>query len=500
MKLLSPAVAHEYELLLIAEPQIVGALSQIEPDDRLSAYRYIVRRTWVQNTLHLPPIVEVRQAVAAERLLAEEVQHPMKTAVPAIDPVQVAPTPEPVDLWQADDIEAQAIEVAIEVAAVPTDAVPQWKPAPAAKPKPQGCRVLDEVVASTRSTVFASATGTGKSVSQSYILTQLAARFPDADAWAIGQKNDSYCGLREAGRSRVFDALNPEEAFDVLDIVWDEFDRRKNAPEDERGAFKEKPVRLILSDWHSIWGAIKDGRFYKDVVQPKLSTIVTVGREMNVCLIVDTQSYNVKSLGLAEDANIRANLNILCQGYVWQDEEGIDRGDYAMIENLLKNRYLVQDATLAQNFDRLVAESQKQQTPIIFTTIGRQPRLELLPDLRKYKQQVQEFKQAPAPVVTTSAKTTVDDTAGAFMVWARSLDHLPADDEVAAWYADRKAPTAQPGTCTLDLLLDWIKEMHRLPTETELRQKYQQLTGEKPNDQVLAVLKSAIYDEEEIIP
>jgi hypothetical protein len=93
MKLLSPAVAHEYELLLIAEPQIVGALSQIEPDDRLSAYRYIVRRTWVQNTLHLPPIVEVRQAVAAERLLAEEVQHPMKTAVPAIDPVQVAPTP-----------------------------------------------------------------------------------------------------------------------------------------------------------------------------------------------------------------------------------------------------------------------------------------------------------------------------------------------------------------------------------------------------------------------
>jgi hypothetical protein len=116
---------------------------------------------------------------------------------------------------------------------------------------------------------------------------------------------------------------------------------------------------------------------------------------MNVCLIVDTQSYNVKSLGLAEDANIRANLNILCQGYVWQDEEGIDRGDYAMIENLLKNRYLVQDATLAQNFDRLVAESQKQQTPIIFTTIGRQPRLELLPDLRKYKQQLQEFKQAP---------------------------------------------------------------------------------------------------------
>ena len=171
-----------------------------------------------------------------------------------------------------------------------------------------------------------------------------------------------------------------------------------------------------------------------------------------------------------------------------------------MIENLLKNRYLVQDATLAQNFDRLVAESQKQQTPIIFTTIGRQPRLELLPDLRKYKQQLQEFKQAPVPVANTPAKTTVDDTAGAFMVWARSLDHLPTDDEVAAWYADRKAPTAQPGKCTLDLLLDWIKEMHRLPTETELRQKYQQLTGEKPNDQVLAVLKSAIYDEEEIIP
>jgi hypothetical protein len=63
----------------------------------------------------------------------------------------------------------------------------------------KGAGVLDEVVASTRSTVFASATGTGKSVSQSYILTQLAARFPDADAGRSGKR--TIATVAERGRA-----------------------------------------------------------------------------------------------------------------------------------------------------------------------------------------------------------------------------------------------------------------------------------------------------------
>ena len=117
----------------------------------------------------------------------------------------------------------------------------------------------------------------------------------------------------------------------------------------------------------------------------KLSTLVTVGREMNVCLLVDTQSYNVASLGITEDANIRSNLNILCQGYTWIDEQGRQRGDFNMIRNLLKNRYLVpvDNDSLIEQLERLKTKSMEVKTPIIFSTIG--SKLQLLPDLKSFK-------------------------------------------------------------------------------------------------------------------
>jgi hypothetical protein len=144
-------------------------------------------------------------------------------------------------------------------------------------------------------------------------------------------------------------------------------------------------VRLILSDWHSIWDTCREEKWYKNDYSKKLSTLVTVGREMNVCLLVDTQSYNVASLGITEDSNIRSNLNILCQGYTWVDDLGRQRGDFNMIRNLLRNRYLVPvdgDVLLAE-LDRLQARSMEAKTPIIFSTIG--SKLQLLPDLKSFK-------------------------------------------------------------------------------------------------------------------
>ena len=230
--------------------------------------------------------------------------------------------------------------------AIPLPVVPPSEPA---QPIPQStpviqegiCQALDEIVVTDISTVFASATGTGKSVSEAYILNRMFAKFPNLEAWAIAQKNDSFCGLRERGRTALFDPLDPLLAFAAIDEVYNIFDRRRRSPETARSEFKSQPVRLILSDWHSIWDTCREEKWYKTNYSKKLSTLVTVGREMNVCLLVDTQSYNVASLGITEDANIRSNLNILCQGYTWIDEQGRQRGDFNMICNLLKNRYLV---------------------------------------------------------------------------------------------------------------------------------------------------------------
>ncbi len=247
------------------------------------------------------------------------------------------------------------------------------------------CQALDEIVVTDISTVFASATGTGKSVSEAYILNRMFAKFPNLEAWAIAQKNDSFCGLRERGRTALFDPLDPLLAFAAIDEVYNIFDRRRRSPETARSGFKAQPVRLILSDWHSIWDTCREEKWYKTNYSKKLSTLVTVGREMNVCLLVDTQSYNVASLGITEDANIRSNLNILCQGYTWTDDQGRQRGDFNMIRNLLKNRYLVpvDNDSLIEQLERLKPKSMEVKTPIIFSTIG--SKLQLLPDLKSFK-------------------------------------------------------------------------------------------------------------------
>jgi hypothetical protein len=173
----------------------------------------------------------------------------------------------------------------------------------------------------------------------------------------------------------------------AIDEVYEIFNQRRQLPESARPVFKTQPVRLILSDWHSIWDTVKDEKWYKAKHSKKLSTLVTVGREMNVCLIVDTQSYNVASLGITEDANIRSNLNILCQGYSWIDEEGRQRGDWNMITNLLKNRYLVPTGSdrLLEELEQLKTKSNEQRTPVIFSSIGN--KLQLLPNLTGFKPQ-----------------------------------------------------------------------------------------------------------------
>ena len=274
--------------------------------------------------------------------------------------------------------------------AIPLPIVPPSEPAqPTPQPTPvvqEGiCQALDEIVVTDISTVFASATGTGKSVSEAYILNRMFAKFPNLEAWAIAQKNDSFCGLRERGRTALFDPLDPLLAFAAIDEVYNIFDRRRRSPKTARSGFKSQPVRLILSDWHSIWDTCREEKWYKTNYSKKLSTLVTVGREMNVCLLVDTQSYNVASLGITEDANIRSNLNILCQGYTWIDEQGRQRGDFNMIRNLLKSRYLVpvDNDSLIEQLERLKTRSMEVKTPIIFSTIG--SKLQLLPDLQSFK-------------------------------------------------------------------------------------------------------------------
>jgi hypothetical protein len=132
-------------------------------------------------------------------------------------------------------------------------------------------------------------------VAQSYVLTKLFELHPDAQVFVLSQKADSFCGLAQQGRVTLFDPTEPEHALFLIHSIWILYDHRRRLPESERPSLP--PVRLILADWLSINQALEELNREEPVKSSKylskLADIIYNGRELNVCLLVDLQSYNL---------------------------------------------------------------------------------------------------------------------------------------------------------------------------------------------------------------
>ena len=247
---------------------------------------------------------------------------------------------------------------------------------------------LDSLIGARKSLMIVGEPGVGKSVTNSYMLTKFFEKFPQADCWVIAQKNDSFLGLNERGRVTLFDPLDPQQTMASIDCVYEIYQSRRKIFEGDRDKhnFKQKPVRLILADWYSINNSLSKLKAFIPY-RSKIASIITVGREFNVCLMVDTQSYNVESLGLG-DSNIRANLNILAQGNYFIDEEGYPQIAYSVVANIIDNHTIIRDdeerAQLREAFRIMKAKSRELSQPLIFYGVDPM-RIEILPDLRSYK-------------------------------------------------------------------------------------------------------------------
>jgi hypothetical protein len=248
-----------------------------------------------------------------------------------------------------------------------------------------GLECLDAVVATRRSILYVGDTGSGKSVSQSYRLSQLFSRYPKSEVWAVAQKNDSFCGLREKGKLTIFDKRNPNPTVATIAEVYALYEKRRHLPENER---KNLPfVRLILADWLSINDALAEEKPEKFSLSD-LSDIVYNGRDMYVGLDVDLQSFNLKAIGLKADKNSRKNFDLIGLANRSVDPDGSVVESYGVLENLLKDRYILPDTELREElykeFLRLKPISRKEMRPIIYSSMGN--RIGLLPDLRAFKE------------------------------------------------------------------------------------------------------------------
>lgn len=261
----------------------------------------------------------------------------------------------------------------------PTQDKPHDNPSPTLEP-------LNRILAAKRSTLIVGGTGAGKSVTESYMLTKFNERFQGASVWAIAQKNDSFCGLDKKGRVLLFDPLEPQLAMAAIDQVYNIYDQRRRVPEHRRHEFDNQPVRLILADWHSQYETVKDEQWFQPYLK-KISTIITVGRELNVCLIIDTQSFNLAALGIG-DSNIRKNLYIIAQGNYNVEADGTVNDSYGVLYNLITNAKIVEDAALRlqlkERFNELKPQSKQLGQPLIFISVDPM-QLDILPDITSYK-------------------------------------------------------------------------------------------------------------------
>ncbi|MBE9122581.1 hypothetical protein IQ269_17690 [Tychonema sp. LEGE 07199] len=256
--------------------------------------------------------------------------------------------------------------------------------------KNPGEQLLDDLAYSDKSMILAGSTGAGKSHTLSAwldsVYSQARSKGQTASVWILGRKNDSFCGLREAGKLTIFNSIDPTKAYKLIENFHKIFlARLENISEDDRKHLP--PLRLILEDWSSIVLTLR--KAYKALwakIELMLLDIITVGRDYNVCLLVLAQSLNLEALGLVGDANLRANMAIVAQGLLVKTADGKTKGDYLLVELSIKNQYIVSDnaqrAMLLAQLNELMAESEAKQIPVFFTTLGN-GNVGLLPRIEK---------------------------------------------------------------------------------------------------------------------
>ncbi len=408
---LSEAEKDEVLLINYRFGEIAGVLNSAPPKVRFDLYRHLCGQFHARRDL----------------LTGEEVAHYINTATsearrvippqtqPVIDSGEAkALAPEPIDQKPTvSDDRIPPVSFVDEKSINPL-AAPVNPPHGDLTSGQAGLEILLALATSRRSTLLIGDTGAGKSVTQAYILNRLFGLHPDADVWVLAQKADSFCGLADKGRVILFDPTEPEQALILIGDIWRIYDKRRRLPESDRPALP--PVRLILADWLSINQALEDLNREEPVKNSKyltkLADMIYNGRELNVCLLVDLQSYNLAAVGLKADRNSRKNFNLIGLGNYSVDELGMVNESYGVLTNLIGDRYIISDEServaLNATFKQLQPISKQHRRPILFSSLS-PARLALLPDLRRFKSSTVGSKQPATVVEPTTEITTPDD-------------------------------------------------------------------------------------------
>ena len=313
-----------------------------------------------------------------------------------------------------------------------------------------GNAIIKSMIVSDKSILIAAGTGCGKTTTEQYYLQQFMSRYPKAELYALLNKNDDLFGVKR-DRKKVFspESLDNdlETALRPLYQVYDIYLSRKDLSTSERRKVKEnKPIRLILGDWYATYQELL-ARLDRKELQRVLSMIrqiITVGRDSGIGLVIDTQSANLDSLGLANDASIRQSLDIFSQGYIYF-EDGHEKGELQTIRLTFSNKTICSPEdreAIASDYELLTKaiQSGELKTPIIFSSVGSKPRLGIVPDL-----------SSPLTTNTTDWESVIRNLETSYQRAEFMID-IPWGDE------DKDTPKAKPLAEIEIAILEYLKE------------------------------------------
>lgn len=253
--------------------------------------------------------------------------------------------------------------------------------------------IITKLAASSLSSVFSGPPGVGKTTAELALIAKIYELYPDAQVYVAAQKYDPWCGLwRVPGACVVLDNLNFQLLIQQVDRVFNILTERKFTPPEERDIFQFQPVWLILGDWSVTSNTLSSLREYRGIwneLRAKLGSIITLGREFRCGVVIDTHSFNIYSLGLAKDTQIRDCLSLCILGKISRDEFGMEQGNFEPIAKAIYNRAIVGNPVIREQLGKDLIKYQRfsdqADRPLLFTTMGYPPRLMLLPDLRSYR-------------------------------------------------------------------------------------------------------------------
>lgn len=272
--------------------------------------------------------------------------------------------------------------------------------------------LLSRIAKEDGSTALCGDPGTGKSTITREYINQVKESNSKSVIKVLAVKNDSFCGLREAGHVTQFDEDEIDIALNFFKQVKDEYKKRRKLPEDKRSDLP--PYVVILDDWISIsstlikWQSKQSRKKGEDELPVErinfgsiLYNILTIGREYNMKFFVNLHSLNLKAIGIEDmDANSRSMLKVLILGnrYV---KSGRQLDAYGIIERAITGTQVIVDLKIKEDIRKQYyikkEESRNNCQPICFAFIG-----------EYYVGLVPRFDKSPQKAELSNGKGSVD--------------------------------------------------------------------------------------------